>query len=120
MFCSECGSENRNDRKFCTNCGSPLKDYTKPRENLIMYEDIKEEQNKVKNRNFTNKTFAISMSIISLIAVGITVGTFFLPGNYKLIAGIVAACFYLAFVIVGIVKVIKIKHISKSKKENKK
>ena len=29
MFCNQCGEENRNDRKFCSNCGAKLRDYTK-------------------------------------------------------------------------------------------
>lgn len=40
MYCNQCGEENRNDRKFCTNCGAQLRDYTKPKQNLIMPDDL--------------------------------------------------------------------------------
>ena len=42
MFCSNCGEENINDRKFCDNCGDPIKDKTKKttKENLLMQQDV--------------------------------------------------------------------------------
>ena len=55
MFCTECGEENRNDRKFCTNCGKPLRDYTKPRENLLMPEDIENAKENLIKKNKKKK-----------------------------------------------------------------
>lgn len=50
MFCKNCGEENRNDRKFCANCGTPLKDYTAPveKEELLMPEDVERANIKAK------------------------------------------------------------------------
>lgn len=52
MFCKNCGEENRNDRKFCANCGAPLKDYTAPveKEELLMPEDVEQANLKAKQR----------------------------------------------------------------------
>ncbi len=67
MFCDQCGEENRNDRKFCTNCGSPLRDYTKPidKKDLLMPEDVvdMQKQAKAKKRKF------VVCSILSLICI---------------------------------------------------
>ena len=65
MFCGECGTNNRNDSKFCVNCGSKLHDYTKPKENLIMPEEIEAKQ---KNILKVSKVCKI-LSIISLILI---------------------------------------------------
>ena len=42
MFCIKCGEENKNNAKFCSNCGEALPDLTKPKEDLVMPEDVKE------------------------------------------------------------------------------
>ena len=55
MFCNQCGKENRNDRKFCMECGAKLKDYTKPVENPILITDISNKQEEVVKRNKFNK-----------------------------------------------------------------
>jgi len=72
MFCTECGEENRNDRKFCTNCGKPLKDYTKPKENLLMPEDINNAIEEVKKANKKKNTIiaiAISVTILAILCL---------------------------------------------------
>ena len=116
MFCNQCGEENRNDRKFCSSCGAQLRDYTKPRENLLMPDDIKKEQEYVKNKNHLIKVFYISMAIILLIAAVLTITSFFVPGNWKLITAIISTCFYIAFLIVWGVKRSKIKQLNNREK----
>ena len=72
MFCTECGEKNRNDRKFCTNCGKPLKDYTKPRENLLMPEDIEKAKENVKKQNKKKKTLTfIAILLFAAIIAGV-------------------------------------------------
>ena len=113
MFCNECGTENRNDRKFCTNCGASLIDYTKPRENLIMPEDIEKEQQLVAKRNSLTKKFNIALAIIMLIAIGLTTATFMFNGTLRLVLGAFAFACCIIFLIVWRIKIVKLKKISK-------
>ncbi len=77
MFCNECGEKNRNDRKFCTNCGAELRDYTKPRENLIMPDEILDKQAKIAKLNKINRIITIIMIVLLLGGIGCVVATFF-------------------------------------------
>ena len=113
MFCSECGTENRNDRKFCTNCGAALIDYTKPRENLVMPEDIEKKQEIVTKRKALNKRFNIALALIMLIAIALTVLAFYYKANLRIIFGGCALVACLTFLLVWIIKVVKIKKLSK-------
>jgi len=112
MFCNECGTENRNDRKFCTNCGASLIDYTKPRENLIMPEDIEKKQEIVAKRKSLNKRFNIALALIMLVTIALTVLAFYYKEKLRLILGVSALLSCLLFLIVWIVKVVKIKKLS--------
>ncbi len=113
MFCNECGTENRNDRKFCTNCGAKLNDYTKPRENLVMPEDIEKEQTNIAKRNSLIKKFNIALAIILLAAIALTVITFVYAGTLRLVLGAIAFALCIIFLIVWRIKVVKIKKLSK-------
>ena len=113
MFCNECGTENRNDRKFCTNCGAKLIDYTKPRENLIMPEDIEKKQEIVAKRKSLNKRFNIALALIMLITITLTVATFCFGVKLRIYLGASALVSCAIFIIIWIVKVIKIKKLSK-------
>lgn len=113
MFCNECGTENRNDRKFCTNCGAALIDYTKPRENLIMPEDIEKKQEIVAKRKSLNKRFNIVLALIMLVTIALTVLAFYFKEKIRLYLGAGALITCLIFIIVWIIKVIKIKKLSK-------
>lgn len=112
MFCNECGTENRNDRKFCTNCGAALIDYTKPRENLVMPEDIENEQKNIAKRNSLTKKFNIALAIILLLAIGLTITTFVFDGTIRLVLGACALASCVVFLIVWRIKVVKIKKIN--------
>ena len=113
MFCNQCGTENRNDRKFCASCGSALRDYTKPRENLIMPQDIEREQQLVNSRNKLAKIFNLVLSLILLVAVVLTVGTFFVPESWRLIVGISCVSLFAIFIVLWAVKKLKIRKIEK-------
>lgn len=78
MFCEECGEKNRNDRKFCTNCGAALRDYTKPKENLITPEEITEKQTKVAKTNKRTKVLITIGTILIIAGVICLVARFFL------------------------------------------
>lgn len=113
MFCNECGTENRNDRKFCTNCGAPLIDYTKPRENLIMPEDVEKKQKIVAKRKSLNKRFNISLALIMLATIALTVLAFYYKEKLRIIFGGSALVSCLIFLLVWIIKVVKIKKLSR-------
>ena len=113
MFCNECGENNRNDRKFCINCGAPLRDYTKPRENLIMPDEIQEKQEQVTNYTSLIKKLNIFMIIFMILAVGCTVASIFFKNKIQII--LIVACWVciLIFAILALVK-----HNIKKKKDN--
>ena len=113
MFCNECGTKNRNDRKFCTNCGAKLTDYTKPRENLIMPEDIEKQQQDIAKKNLLCKRFNISLAIIMIVAIALTISTFVVNTKLRLIVGICSFSSYIIFLIVWAIKSKKIKKLSK-------
>ena len=101
MFCNQCGEDNRNDRKFCTNCGAPLRDYTKPRENLIMPEEIEQKKASVAHKNKVVKVFNIINLIIQLIVVTSSCSLLLFPGLLRIsISRIVQFHFYVQIVIV--------------------
>ena len=104
MFCNQCGEDNRNDRKFCTNCGAPLRDYTKPRENLIMPEEIEEKQNIVKHKNKIAKVFTIVNLILQLIVVTLLIVSFFVKEPADMILLVIAIIFEIAFFACLIIK----------------
>ena len=119
MFCTECGQENRNDRKFCTNCGKPLRDYTKPRENLLMPNDIEKAQQEVKSNN----KFKLICNIIYIIMLLAAFTCFVLACIFKNIANTLIIV-GLAIIIVGLIilfiKKIKTKYLknNQTKKSN--
>lgn len=67
MYCKECGEENKNNAKFCSNCGKPMKDYTAPtkQEDLLMPQDLIEAEDK---RKHLKKRF-IARQIVSIILI---------------------------------------------------
>ena len=104
MFCNKCGSENRNDRKFCANCGAPLKDYTKPRENLIMPEEITEKQKVVKKRNITRLITNIIMTLFLIVAIGFAIASFYVEKNLVNIFATISAICLVVVIVTYIVK----------------
>ncbi len=101
MFCNQCGTENRNDRKFCTNCGAKLHDYTKPKENLIMPEEIQQAQNTVQKRNYIKKLTSILLFIFFVFACSLTAVSFFVDGLvFWLVIGFALAFFVIMLIIV--------------------
>ncbi len=116
MFCNQCGEENRNDRKFCSNCGAKLRDYTKPRENLIMPEDVEKYEEKSKNYDKLLNIFKILMIISFLSAIILLAVSFFVEGRVQMAVIIICiVMFALFFVFLILKKVItskKFKHIN--------
>ena len=104
MFCNQCGEENRNDRKFCTNCGAPLRDYTKPRENLIMPEEIEKQKMAVEKKNKISKIFGIVSIVLQFIVIVLLAISFFVNEPKDLIMLIVAMSIEIIFFICMIVK----------------
>ena len=112
MFCTECGTENRNDRKFCTNCGKPLRDYTKPRENLLMPEDITKAQEKVKAKKALANAFNVAIVISLLLAVACAIAIFFTTEVAKTVF-VCTSC--VLFVLTLVFIIIKSTNINKDK-----
>ena len=110
MFCNECGTENRNDRKFCTNCGAELIDYTKPRENLVMPEDVEKKQEVAERKSLTKK-FNIALALIMLVTIALAVAAFYFSGKLRIYLGAGAVVSCVIFAIVSIIKFIKIKKL---------
>lgn len=113
MFCTECGEENRNDRKFCSNCGTKLKDYTKPVENPIMPEEIKKEQEKVKQKNKVSLIFNIVLLSFLVLALSFTIASFFTIETVRQVFAVLCIVMYVCFFIGTIAKNIVIKKINK-------
>ena len=113
MFCNECGTENRNDRKFCTNCGAELIDYTKPRENLIMADDVKNKQELIAKRNSLAKKFNIALAFIMLITIALTVAAFYFGERLRIYLGAGALISCAIFIITWFVKIVRIKKLNK-------
>ena len=104
MFCDQCGSENRNDRKFCSNCGAPLTNYTKVKENLIMPEEIEKKQDVVKNRQHIKKVAKAILWVLFGFALLTTILSFFVDGPLFWVTIGFALAFYLALLITIIVQ----------------
>lgn len=117
MFCSNCGKENRNDRKFCTECGAKLRDYTKPRENLLMPEDIEDAKHTVKRNNSIKLVCGIIMFIIFAVAIGFTIASIFVNEDLKVAFSITSLCLLVAFFIVWIAKDLLTKQTKKKTKK---
>lgn len=117
MFCTQCGKENRNDRKFCEECGSPLRDYTKPRENLIMPSDIKNEQLTEKKTKIV-KIYTTICCIILVMAVIFTALSFCFKNELRKAFAIVSIVLFISFFIVALIKKHKVKKINSQIKED--
>ena len=113
MFCNKCGSENRNDRKFCSNCGAPLKDYTKPRENLIMPEEISNKQTAVEKRNKLRLTTNIIMTLFLVLGTGFAIASFYVKEILIWVFAIIALICLVIVIITNIVKTSLIKKYDK-------
>lgn len=85
MFCTNCGKENRNDRKFCVECGKALPDYTKPKENLIMPEEIAKKKEIVKASNKSLKIISVVMILIFLLGASALTVSFITKGVIQLV-----------------------------------
>ncbi|MBO5954560.1 MAG: zinc-ribbon domain-containing protein [Clostridia bacterium] len=92
MFCSECGHQNRNDRKFCSECGSKLQDYTKPVENVVMPEDIKKAKDVVNQRNKVSKVCNIIIWVFFALSILLLVPILFVKCNNLKIVFACSAC----------------------------
>lgn len=114
MFCKECGEENRNDRKFCSNCGTELTDYTKPREDLIMPDEIKKEQEVVAHNSKVSNIFNIVVAIILTLAIAFTLASFLVPKPLLMGFAITCVVFYVLYFSLRISKKIVMKKISKN------
>ena len=116
MFCNQCGEENRNDRKFCSNCGAKLRDYTQPRENLIMPEDVENYEKKTKNYDKLLKIFKILMIIPFLSAIILLAVSFFVDGKAQMALIIISIVMFVIFFVFlklkSVISLKKYKHIN--------
>ena len=110
MYCNECGHNNRNDRKFCSECGKPLKDYAKTEKELILPEQVDKEKEQINKFNKNNKRFSLVLICLLVAAIALTVTTFLLTDMAQLIVSVIAAACYVAFFIVGGIKIKRLKN----------
>ncbi len=113
MFCGKCGHENRNDRKFCMNCGASLRDYTQPRENLLMPDDVKEQHEQALKHNRSIIALNITMWVLFVISIVFVVVSFFIGKVPQLILAIGAVVVLITFLILAVIRNRKVKNNSK-------
>lgn len=117
MFCNQCGEENRNDRKFCSNCGAALKDYTKQptQEELLMPQDVIEANNKQKQGK---KRFwirhAISIVLILTACACVLISNYVFKGNRTVQIWLSSIAIVLSFVYITLV-IINARYTKKQK-----
>lgn len=117
MYCTQCGHQNRNDRKFCEECGAPLKDYTKPVENTINLSEIHEKKEIVKENNKSIKVLNIVSICMFVAAVILVVASYFTSDLVKLILSSTALVLLIAYFVVRIVRFTKVKKLNNINKE---
>lgn len=71
MFCEVCGAKNRNDSKFCNNCGNELTPYTKKvtEEELVMPDKVESEKVVITKNSKLKKILDISMLCLLVLAI---------------------------------------------------
>ena len=67
MYCSNCGSKNKEDAQYCSNCGEPLNKMKDDREHIF-------ERNTGKK---SNKMILVFSGLILLLILGIVIGMLF-------------------------------------------
>lgn len=120
MFCTQCGNENRNDRKFCSECGAPLKDYTKPRENLLMPENLEKQKELVVNKNKRNKILNFIGLGLQTIAITLLIISFFVKNPADIILSTITLTIEIAYLIIAVIKYKKNKTTDKQIEEEQK
>ena len=118
MFCSECGFKNRNDRKFCQNCGTALHDYTKPKQNLIQPKELERAQAEVVEARQIKRAFNIGNLCVVLALIVCVALSFVFGGTAKLVILIVSICLLVLYIILGIVQFVLLKAKQKFKQNN--
>ena len=117
MFCTQCGQENRNDRKFCEACGAELKDYTKPVENTIMPGEIEENQTNVKKLNKTIKGLNLSSAILFIVSIAAYIVTYFTTDIVKFVLNITALVGIITYFILRTIRLFKVKKLNNINKK---
>lgn len=114
MYCNECGHENRNDRKFCAECGSKLKDYTKPVENVVMPEEIEKEKEAVEKRNKTSKICNILIWIFCALSIMLLIPILFVNNTFKIVFACLACACFVGMIATFVVKKALLMQINKA------
>lgn len=121
MFCNQCGEENRNDRKFCANCGAPLKDYTKQptQEELLMPQDVIDANNKQKqDKKRYWVRHAVSIVLILVACICVIVSNFVFKGNRTVQIWLSSIAVVLSFIYITLV-IINAKYARKQRNAKK-
>lgn len=114
MFCNQCGEENRNDRKFCSNCGSALQDYTKvvQEKDLLMPSDLieKDRQQKKQKRKML---FCSIMSFVCLVVACVCIFVSSFAVQDKVVKLILSSCAVVLSIIALLLTVVSRKNSRK-------
>lgn len=119
MFCKECGAENRNDGKFCSNCGAKLTDYTKTptQEELLMPQDVVDNTNKQKQaKKHYRVRQVVSIILIICACACVLISNLVIKNNRTLQLGLSCLAIILSVVYIGLI-VTNAKYLKKIKNE---
>ncbi len=92
MFCNNCGSENRDDAKFCSNCHAPINPQSYPNNSPATPENFRKKQNiifgnmadipcKKAAKTSSGKIALVAAAIVALAAAIVCVAVFTLMGE---------------------------------------
>ena len=113
MYCTECGHKNRNDRKFCENCGATLHDYTKEKTDLIYPEEIASKQKNVETQHKLRFSFNVAIYAVLAFAILFTILSFLVSNSAKLPIIIIAIVLFFVLLLIDIAKIVTLKKIDK-------
>lgn len=116
MYCKQCGEQNRNDRKFCVNCGARLTDYTKPKDNLLMPDDVIKTNKKKKRLKKLNLFCNIMAVVFIVFAVGLVVTSYIVSKKFDItiiysILAIVCLGLSIVMLLIGAIARVKYKNM---------
>ena len=78
-FCNKCGTQNTEDKKFCTNCGNTLVKLSSTTTQSEIHEGVKPTQQKILNPVIQRKNIKPLWWILgSVIVIGLSIGAYFL------------------------------------------
>lgn len=83
-FCNKCGTQNTEDKKFCTNCGNSLVKLSSPTTQSQIQEEVRPIQQNIPNSVTEKKVINPLWWVLgSVVVIGLGVGAYFLFSGNK-------------------------------------